>query len=94
MNDSGRMTTREKVLQIVIANPGFTGFQILQELRKNSKAAKRFGPDSIWTRLFGPSWGGMYAAIWDLEEDGILIVEWGDIEPGKSRRPLLYYASE
>jgi DNA-binding PadR family transcriptional regulator len=87
------MTTREQVLRIIRANPGFTGFQIMEELRKNSKTGRRFGVDSIWTILFGPSLGAMYAAIWDLEEEGILTTEWAEIEPGKTR-PLFYFASE
>jgi DNA-binding PadR family transcriptional regulator len=43
------------------------------------------------TDLFGPSLGSIYAHLNDLEDDGLIRIEWGEVD-FKGYRKMRYHA--
>lgn len=80
---------RETVLAIIKKNPGCTGLDIHREITKQSRAAAWFGPDSIFTVLFGPSFGSIYVRLAELEKSRQIRGEWVD---GPYPRRRVYHA--
>jgi DNA-binding PadR family transcriptional regulator len=81
------------VLAVIRANPGLSGFQIMQALVANSRAARWFGKDSVWAVVFGPSTGGLYPILMRLERTGQVTSIWGVATPERGgHRPRLYFA--
>jgi hypothetical protein len=80
------------VLAVVKEFPGSTGTQIMDVLRARSRAARYFGEDSIWSTIFGPSFGGMYIALAELERRGEVSSHWGAATEQRGwRRPRHYW---
>jgi hypothetical protein len=84
------MNRKEKLLEIIRANPGLTGDQVRRELAQRSWAALRLGK---WV-MFGPTYGSMYVALEELARDGFIDINRGEAtsEARKGRRrPLRFY---
>jgi homoserine acetyltransferase len=87
----------EAVLQIIRETPGATGFEIYcairDQWRKTSRLAQWLGNGSYLVELIGPSFGGMYTALWRLEDKKLVRSEWGVATANRGwRRPRHYYS--
>lgn len=62
-----------EILQIIRQNPGASGVDIHTKLVARSWVGRRFGADSLIAALFGPSFGGMWIHLANLEQRGAII---------------------
>lgn len=57
--------------------PGLTGYEIHRALAERHWSHRWFGRDTIPGMLLGPSTGRLYVALWELENEGIIVGTWG-----------------
>lgn len=84
------MNRKEKLLEIIRANPGLTGDEVRRELAQRSWAALRLGK---WV-VFGPTYGSTYVALEELAREGLINITRGEAtseERKGRRRPLRFY---
>ena len=84
------MTYRDKILGIIMSNPGATGVEIHKVLTRGSRMAGWFGEDAFITALLGASSGKMYVVLTELEMDGAVRAEWGHVN-AYGNRPRRYW---
>lgn len=83
---------RDIAIEFIRQHPGATGLQITEELERNSRSARWFGPKSLLTALFGPSAGMTYAILERLEEEGLIRSQEGQATAERGwRYPLHFY---
>lgn len=84
-----RMFRREKIFGMIRSNPGISGYSIWMRLTDDSRAAKRFGRDSLWTAMFGVPLASIYPGLDELEKAGRIR---GEFVEGPYPRKRVYFA--
>lgn len=83
---------QDTIYRILAESPGLSGADLHEELTKRSRAAAWFGEDSVWTVVFGPTLGGMYATLDRMERQGLVTSTWGVATPERGgNRPRHHY---
>lgn len=81
---------KKKVFEFVQEHPGSTGLDIQQSFLRETRLTKWFGEGSVIACLFGPSFGSIYVALWELEDEGMIAGQFKKLEDGKEYRRYRY----
>jgi hypothetical protein len=82
-----------EILKILHDYPSLSLTAIHQKVQEKATLRKRLLGDGFWFELLGPSVGATIVALWELEERGEIVSEWGTAPPELYRnkhRPRFY----